>query len=188
MNESTVRCFLAAPMPVSIEDSVQNALVTARAQQSLGPVRWVAPRNWHLTLAFLGDRSASWISTLQQALGSRPPAVTGSLPILLRGRRISGFPDAKSRIVALEFDDSSTLVQLKQQLDQVLQALGWQSDQPSFRPHVTLGRAGRDRRLHLRPVACEVEWPVTQVTLYQSTLKPGGSEYQALWSVPVIGT
>ena len=59
MNESTVRCFLAAPMPVSIEDSVQNALDTVRAQQSLGPVRWVAPRNWHLTLAFLGDRSAS---------------------------------------------------------------------------------------------------------------------------------
>lgn len=186
MNESTVRCFLAAPMPVGIEDRVQGVLDTVRAQQALASVRWVAPRNWHLTLAFLGDRSASWISTLQQTLSSQPLTVAGSLPILLQGRRICGFPDAKSRIVALEFADSPALVQLKQQLVQALLVLGWQSDQPRFRPHVTLGRAGRDRRLKLRPVVCDVGWPVTQVTLYQSTLMPGGSEYQALWSIPVV--
>lgn len=185
MNESAVRCFLAAPLPDHLAEPLNDAVDVLRLQGQTRRVRWVPERNWHLTLAFLGDQSPAWIGQLHQALQASSLLPPGSDAIALQSRWISGFPDAKSRIVALEFHPQPALVALKAQLDLRLQTLGWTPDPRRFRPHVTLGRVQRDHTVHIRPLLCELVWPVAQITLYQSTLGPGGSEYQALWSVPV---
>ena len=185
-----VRCFLGVPVESETITAVKPLLASLQASAWSRKVRWVEPRNWHLTLVFLGDRTFPFIQHLQAALQSALPGaddVADFSRVELQGHRISGFPDAKSRIIALEFNPSDAMVKLKAVIDQVLHAQGVEPERRAFRPHLTLGRVRREQQVQFDPMPCEVGLPIRELKLFKSTLTAEGSEYESLWSLPLSG-
>lgn len=159
-----------------------------RGQPWADHVRWVAARNWHLTLTFLGNRSIPWLEAVRADLAalSLPPVATESV-ITASGLQVGCFPDAKARIVALELQPDPPLLAMKARLDSLLKRHGCEPETRSFRPHVTLGRFERGGHESLLPVPFTSTLTFSLLTLFQSTPTRQGSEYQALWSLPLDG-
>ena len=189
MGEKSVRCFVGIALDAATVAPVQQALSTLQAEPWAKHVRWVETRNWHLTLAFLGEQSSPWLDLLHtQLLQSMRTFKPSSAPVPgVQSRWISGFPDASSRIVALEFHRSPMLLELKSVLDAVLLHLQFSPETRDFRAHVTLGRVKREQQVHFDPVLCDVTVPLQQLVLFQSIQTAHGSEYDVLWSVPLPG-
>ncbi len=63
-----IRSFIAIELPAEIQNAIADC--TAGLQKALPKplVRWVAHKNLHLTLKFLGDVSASNLEQLAEAL------------------------------------------------------------------------------------------------------------------------
>ena len=186
--EQGIRCFLGVSAEPEMVTALKPLLAPLRASAWSRRVRWVEPHNWHLTLVFLGERTFPFIQHLQASFQSALPGVEGMTDfsrIELQGNRISGFPDAKSRIIALEFNPSDAMVKLKAVIDQVLHAQGVEPERRAFRPHLTLGRVRRDQQVQFDPVSCEIGLPIRELKLFKSTLTAEGSEYESLWSLPL---
>ncbi len=184
MQKDSLRCFFAVAIDAAATAAVQAAVQPLQAQPWAAKVRWVAASNWHLTLAFLGNQSVAWLSEVQMSLAAALPQAVLSAGVV-ESRQITGFPDAKSRIVAMEFQAAPQLIALKSVLEAVLRQHGFAPEQRRFRPHITLGRVQRDQRVHVSPVPCKIALPVSELTLYQSVASVEGSNYQALWSIPI---
>jgi len=182
MGKNSVRCFLGVGLDETTLKRIEMALRPLQSAPWARRVRWVLPHNWHMTLAFLGDQSLDWLDGLRAPLDASLLELKLQ-PFDVRGQWITGFPDAKSRIVALTFQASPALLTLKSTLDSVLLQQAFTLEKRRFRPHVTLGRVKRDQQVHFDPAICEVLLPVTALTLYQSILTAQGSEYHPLWSV-----
>jgi len=83
------------------------------------------------------------------------------------------------------------LVRLAAEVDQALAEIGFPPERHPFRPHLTLGRVKSARGLgelarkleelqRSEPVAARVEWPIEEIHLVRSILRPAGPEYTPL--------
>ena len=150
------------------------------------PVKWVRPENVHLTLKFLGDvddaRESELGAALTEAAGrGEPHGVT----IHVEGFGV--FPDFKRpRVVWAGVTPDPVLELLQHRVEQVFSPLGFPTEARAFRPHITLGRAGRDARPRefagleeaLTAVTFAETTLVPDMDLMQSTLQSGGAVYQ----------
>lgn len=186
--EQTIRCFLGMGLLDADRARIQSCLLPLRGQPWANSVRWVAAHNWHLTLMFLGNRSSPWLAAVRADLAalSLPSAATESV-MTASGLQVGCFPDAKGRIVALELQPDPSLLAIKSRLDSLLQRHGCEPETRSFRPHVTLGRFERGGHEPVLPVSFTSTLTFSRLTLFQSTPTRQGSEYQALWSLPLDG-
>ena len=187
MADKSIRCFLG--MALSEQDSARVQSVLAGLQSRLPDtgLRMVAPRNWHLTLAFLGDQSLAWLESVRVALASTPSSsapMQGQASIRLNSQHIGGFPDAKGRILALTLQPEPALLMLKANVDRLLQRQGFTPESRAYQPHVTLGRFERGHAARIEPVACHGSLTFSHLTLFQSVPSAQGSEYRPLWSMP----
>jgi 2'-5' RNA ligase len=99
--------------------------------------------------------------------------------------------------VALRLEPAAPLTALAAAVERGVVAAGFPPEQRAFRPHVTLGRARRDRRVRLdaetlRGVTASVTgsgdaWDVMETVLFRSELQPQGAHYTPLERVP-LGT
>ena len=145
-------------------------------------VSWVRAENLHLTLRFLGAAEDGQIDVLRQgltAVAERHEGFTattgqnGCFPNRRRPKVIwAGVADADGRLGALQRD-----------VEEVVCAAGWEPEERTFRPHVTLGRV----RAEVRPPRSKwsgelplLQVPVEAVELIESILKPTGAEYRTL--------
>ena len=185
--DDLIRCFLAVPLAAQSSALLDSAVTRLKPFYAEGSVRWVAASNRHMTLAFLGDQTPETVLCLQAPLQSALAAVPA---FVLEGVAVSGFPDAKSRIVALELECTAALKGLLSSVHAVLARQGLAVERRPYRPHVTLGRLdgrlgrGGSRRPLFQPVA--INMPVSSLVLYRSRLLPSGSEYEPVWEVALI--
>ena len=198
MADGELRLFVACELP----DDVREAL--ARVQQDLRrldppALRWVRPEGIHVTLKFLGavprDRLDPVVEALESAVEPFELTVTPA--------EVGGFPSAPLRAgggarlrvlwVGLA-GDVEPLAALARRVDEALAPLGFPAERRPFRAHLTLARvqerASNDDRKRLAELVRGYRLPpcpsmtLTSVHLIQSTLKPGGSVYTGLASVP----
>ena len=182
----TIRAFIA--LPVARATATLDALRSDRDLLSL-PVRWLAPEGLHVTLAFLGDcatdeLAAAWPAWVQEITAHRPFALSLGEPTL--------FPDGRQPrlIVAPVHDGRGSLAALQAGLAERLAEAGYELEERSFRPHVSLGRL---RPPLLRGQAAAISsalrarlWPgvggfdATTVELMRSDLFPDGARYTVL--------
>jgi 2'-5' RNA ligase len=188
----TIRAFVAVELPDEVRahlETVQRSL-----KEVLGPaagaVRWVKPEGVHLTLQFLGDVPRTQVPAIEQALRE---ACAGARPAQVCTAGLGAFPNAnRPRVLWLGLEgDLKPLFDVERAIGRALTALGYKPDKP-FNPHMTLGRV----RDHIRPEEAAaivaaltdaakhrsppVGYTAGSVSLMQSTLQPGGSEYRAL--------
>jgi len=175
-----LRLFVALDPPCEVKAEAEAwARHLARSTRGL---RVVPARNSHVTLAFLGERDASEIDGIAQAVAETERPVEGlslGAPVWLPRRR--------PRALALEIhDDTDGLAEMQRDLARQLGAnLGWKQERP-YRAHLTCGRTSRGfdaSRLRL-PVSPQMDFASEAVTLYSSTLSPEGAEYEVVERFP----
>lgn len=182
------RCFVAAPLDISVRTALEQARRPWLARPDLEGLRWTEPASWHLTLAFLGDVEASAVPAIAAAVGE----VAGRHgPLRLQAGGVSGFPvPARARVAWYGIDDpESRLGNLARDLGAALQV---EVGDP-FRPHVTLARARRIP-VDLRPWISDASASVPPMTvsvdgieLLRSRLGSGPAAYETLASMPLTG-
>lgn len=181
----TLRAFIAVP----VSDEVRTIVASVEENlRGLGAdVKWVDPRNVHLTLKFLGAVEAGRIGAVGSALksalaGADAPGITvcgaGTFP-----------PGKKSvRVVWLGITEGqAALVEIARRVDDACAALGFAREERPFSPHLTIGRVRRESgrladlargvgALEFNPLKVDID----RVNLMRSELSPKGPTYTVL--------
>jgi len=179
-----MRAFLAIPVPeeaAPVLQDVQAALEVGRA---------VPPDNWHVTLAFLGDRPGDDLTRLHERLSE---VAAPGFDMRIAG--IDIFGGRAPRLLFAGVDRSEPLVALRGKLRAAVRATGIDLPRERFRPHVTLARFRRRMTmLETQRIAGVLEgWgdldagvvPVESFALYRSHLSQDGAVYEPLAEYPL---
>ena len=133
-------------------------------------VRWTTPDQWHVTLRFFG--AVDDVDLAKSALGGlgRVGAVTA----------LAG-PGAQRLGPSMLCVPVAGLEGLASAVTDATGGVGQPPADRPFRGHLTLARAakGIDPRPPT-PIAVSARWPVTEITLVASTLRPSGASYEVI--------
>ena len=165
--------------------ALATRLATADAP---APVRWVPPEQLHVTLRFLGEVSAWQAESVRRALGV--PWKTGAFSAGLADLDCFPFSGAP-RVIWLGMDEGrEQMAALKDELDDRLVSIGFESETRPFRAHLTLGRVNRHVAVsgpELRAMLSghrpgPARWVVDRVTLYESRVSFRGATHHVMES------
>ncbi len=183
------RLFVALDLAIPVVEQLalfQEEIHELLADQPNVRVRWTSPENIHLTMKFLGDTEDALVPMLRDTLAE---LVKPLFPFEVEAKGIGFFPDPNHpRIIWSGFDQQSAevLSLLQQALERDLGELGFEKEQRSFRPHVTLGRVKSRARPDFAKLAEEVDRRsfgksyIKDVVLYESTLSAQGPTYTVI--------
>ncbi len=176
------RLFVALPIPMAIAGSLVGF-----APPDGRSVRAIAASDLHLTLHFLGSMETAPVSDVLRAVSAA--AFTLRLGCLgcfaPRGRR---------RILWVGVEPAAQLMALHERTAAALDAVGFEPERRTFRPHITLAR--------LKGAAAEEiletferqrfddegqEFSCRQFALYESVTAPAGARYRIIESFPLAG-
>jgi RNA 2',3'-cyclic 3'-phosphodiesterase len=162
-----------------LSDSTLDELERWQAEHLRG--RIVPRASLHVTLAFLGSRSAGEVDAVAAALReaaaqARPPVFR---PIRYRETRSVGM------VVVDDEDERAT--RLAEDLHERLEALGvYRREARTWLPHVTVVRFRERPRLRL-PLPDLGAFGPSDAAVYHSALRPDGAQYTVLDSVALGG-
>ncbi len=177
------RIFIAIKIPETEE--VTQLLNTLRKSLSGEKIKWVEPRNIHITLAFLGELNDERIDKTKQVAGS---FLEGEGRFKLDLRSIGIFAGSRgAKVIWLGIEHSPGLESLQGDLVTLLVENHLYDNSRKFAPHITIGRVKghvplervrtvteRFRNKYFRSVN------VNEIILYESILKPAGPIYEPL--------
>jgi 2'-5' RNA ligase len=153
----------------------------------------VAPQNVHLTLKFLGDVSPANLERLAEALKVET-AEYETFTISVSG--LGAFPNPRrARVIWIGLDAPAALLAILRGVEAVTSRLGYASEERPFSPHLTIGRVGQNvsgtdlqqirRALEGTSIGALGTFRVDAVHIFKSDLKPGGSVYTHLYTLPM---
>lgn len=174
-----IRTFIALTLPEGVRQ------VLGAISQELAPqvpeesVKWVTPERMHLTLRFLGDTP---VDKLDDVAGGLDTVATANAPFTLHLDQLGCFPsERRPRVIWVGVRGATEeAAALKEAIDRMLAPLGWEPEERSFHPHLTLGRVKRQHRQVALPWGSPVvsqPIPVDAVHLIESRLRPDGPVY-----------
>lgn len=174
-----IRLFVGLPLPGDLATRLEDL------GGGIPNARWVAARNLHLTLRFVGEVSEDVAEDLHHHLAELPAA---SFEIRLQG--FGTFGGRKPRALWTGVAANPALQSLQSRIERLAQAVGSPPEKRNFTPHVTLAwlkAAPADRIAafmhHHSPFAAL--FTAQTFCLYQSHLHPQGAEYQVLAEYPL---
>jgi 2'-5' RNA ligase len=176
-----LKLFIALNLPPPVRQALWEAATPLRDRTL--PVKWVRAEGIHLTLKFLGDVEEERAAELAGALAR---AAAGTHPLALALGGFGVFPDfERPRVVWVGVAADPALEILQHRVEQEFAPLGFPSEARPFRPHITLGRVGREARSRdftgldaaLGALEFGASALVESVDLMQSTLQSGGPVY-----------
>jgi 2'-5' RNA ligase len=179
-----MRLFVAVDPTDAVRAALAAAQATLREASPNADVRWVDPKNLHLTIKFLGNVADERAGDVRAAVTS---AVAGHARIALGARGLGAFPSLrKPRIVwAGLIGGVAPLRALAAAIDTALEPLGHPREDRPFAAHVTLGRVrspkGVDRLTSAVTAGAALDfggWKASDVVLYRSHTRPTGSVYE----------
>jgi 2'-5' RNA ligase len=179
-----VRSFLAIELPREILKKIEE--VQGDLKSSHADVRWVSPDKIHLTLKFLGNIEEARIEPIVEAIKG-PVHNAQVFPLRVKG--IGTFPHWKNpRVIWMGLiDGKGLLIPLQKQLEMALEKIGFEPEDRTFQPHLTLGRVnssrGKEELIRRMEGYREEEFgevSVERMVLFKSDLKPTGPIYTPL--------
>lgn len=189
-----MRLFVALDIPEAVRAALGAFIakmrpacenILAGSKRSPRPsARWARIEAAHITLKFIGEVPAETVEPIKAALARiRFPG-----PIEITFRNVGFFPDdRRPRIFWAGIEADAQLGALAAAIETSLEPLGIAREQRVFSPHLTLARVESPRGLGLLRDAIAAAKPLDfgstvakDFHLYQSTLKPAGTEYTRL--------
>jgi 2'-5' RNA ligase len=189
-----MRLFVACELPPAVKEELAQLQGELRAQGA-GRLRWVRTEGIHLTLKFLGGVSPAMAERVREALAG---ALSEPFSLSVRLGRVGSFGGRMLRVVWVGLEgDTEQLASLADVVERALAPLGFPRERRPFAAHLTLARvpdeAGIEERSRLADLLEGFErlplpsMTVSEVSLMQSFLLPGGARYERLASFPVSG-
>jgi 2'-5' RNA ligase len=186
-----IRSFLAIEIPRAILKKIEE--VQEDLKSSHADVRWVSPEKIHLTLKFFGNIDESRIEPIVKSIEG-PTRVTSPIPLKVRG--VGAFPHVKNpRVIWMGLvDGKGVLVDFQMQVERELEKIGFEPEERTFHPHLTLGRMksskGREElagRMERHKEEEFGDFQIERVVLFKSELKPTGPIYTPLREIKLGG-
>ena len=185
-----IRTFIAVQPPPEVRAAAAGLTDSLRRGWRASEVRWVPPENLHLTLRFLGDTEESRIGPLGACLDG---VAAGARACRLTLGSLGAFPDVRRpRVLWLGLKGAGTadLRCLQRRIEKGVTGLGWEREPRPFSPHLTLGRVRPGSEPApgegwARAPVPELAFPVDEVVLMRSDLRPGGARYSPLHRSPL---
>ncbi len=185
----TIRTFIAIDLPILIQDKLGEVIQQFKEKQ-IEAVRWVSPRNIHLTLKFLGDISPANLDTLTKVLTSEASHYRG-FEIQIGGS--GAFPNTRwPRVIWVGVKAPPSLETLQHGIESETHRLGYSGEDRPFSPHLTLGRVSNNATpqeiRRLSDTLCNLNVGelghvmVESIRLFRSDLQPGGAVYTPLYT------
>ena len=193
-----MRLFVA----VDIEPEIRRRLTAFIAEMhSLAPqARWQDAANLHVTLKFMGETAAEKAERVKQSL-----AKIGHPPVEIAFTGCGFFPNERAaRVFWAGVDGGDGLVSLAGKVDEAMVQLGFEREQRTFHPHLTLARAsgrssgnphqrsrgGNSMFAKLAQTIAEMRIEFGRMSahefyLYESKLSPKGAQYVKLAGFPL---
>jgi 2'-5' RNA ligase len=183
---STLRTFIAIPLPDTILDQLDR--VQRRLQRACPDrcIRWVNPHIIHLTLFFIGDMPETRVAHINQALAEISERVS---TFTFTVENLGTFPDSRrpNVIWAGVNDRDQKLANLHKAVNDGMAQLGFPPENRKFSPHLTIGRvnrrASRDDRAIIgnevvrASVGLLGTVDVSEIVFFRSILKHTGAEH-----------
>ncbi len=178
MNQHVERRLFFAALP---DQASRDALLAATARcPKHRRLRWLAQENWHLTLRFVGNVSASLVTPLSEALAAcaqRHP------PTMLALRHIEPFPSAAKPLVLAATGRADAVTRnLVMDLEQRCRALGLAAVEQTFRAHLSLARVCGRRAFEVQAEPLSLMMPINRITLMESVPGERGRRYLSITS------
>jgi RNA 2',3'-cyclic 3'-phosphodiesterase len=170
-----MRLFIALDLPEPVQEELRQICC------GLPGARWTPLEQLHLTLRFIGETDGGMFRTISHALAEiRCPAFA----LQLRG--IGFFPPRKTpHTLWVGVEKSDDLLQLHRKMESALTAVGLETEQRKFAPHVTLARLRNtpaDRIggfLAQHSLLSPPPFQVSAFRLYSSVLSRSGAKHYA---------
>lgn len=185
------RTFLA----MDIDDRTREALASVRERlgRLRGRINWVAPENLHSTVQFLGDVEDAQLGDVCHACDRAGAAIEPFSP------RVEGIrarpPRGRVRMLWAEVaEQTGRMHHLHECVEEALADIGFQPEDRTWRPHVTVARVRhtpdpatlREALENLDDVRFE-PFTVGHCTVYTSELTPHGPIYTVAHRSPLTG-
>ncbi len=176
----TGNVFLA----VDLSDEERHGLAAILADADLSrivPGKRTRPKNWHITVRFIGEAEEHQIDRLAE----RTEALLDAEPGVIHLTAVGGFPKlSKASVLFLAVEDEPhTLDVIAADCEEAATEAGFEPDSRPFRPHLTLSRIRPPR--DIRPLESsfdEIRFPVkvSAVTMFRSESSKDGLRYRPL--------
>lgn len=174
MKPGDLRLFVAVPIPEAVRGQI--ALRLGELKKAASFRKWVDPRDWHITLQFLGECSPQTGERVKERLRELSPTLH---PFRLKLGALGLFGDPRRpRILWSGVEgELEALSRLQRKVVSRLSSLGFPAESRPFRPHLTLARNCRQRNFSLPELEARwmddsdrPEWEVRRIVLYRSHL------------------
>ena len=184
-----MRVFIAIELPQEIKDTLGR--LQAKLKAAGADVKWVDPKNIHLTLKFLGE--------IDEQISDR---VSTKLAEICFGRKqfnlslssCGAFPNINSpRVIWAGIEQGDKEIKtIADAIETQLESIGILKESREFSSHITLGRTRSSKnRQELAKTLSELstkplkdQFPASKITLFKSTLTPLGPIYETLQDFP----
>lgn len=183
-----IRSFIAFETPDHVRRIVRE--IQQQLQQAKADVRWETEEKFHVTIKFLGDVNEN---KLPQIISQIEETVTKYPIYNVKYEKLGFFPNKHSpRVIWIGCTNpDTTLISIKEELEENLINYGFESEKRKFTPHITLGRIkslkninnliSTSEKINFEPMTAYI----THITVMRSVLEPQGSQYSILKKIPL---
>lgn len=187
---SVIRAFIAIDIPDDVRARISRVTHNLRQRLHAYPIRWVPPKNIHLTLKFLGDVSEHNLRLLTHLLAGE---IKTHRPFEFSVGTLGAFPETRRpRVIWIGVEAPGELLALQRGIDYAVAKLGYAREHRPYQPHLTLGRVSRNASSSdVRAIGHVLQdinigflgsARATEVHLYRSDLQPQGAVYTRLFT------
>ena len=181
-----MRTFIAIDLPSEIKDSLRR--LQEKLKASKADVKWVEPKNIHLTLKFLGEIDDKKIEEITKIIDDTAKEKN---KFQIHISSLGAFPKIDfPRViwVGVETGDKENKG-MAEELEEKTAKIGIPKEDRPFSSHITIGRTRsslnreklvQDLKNNAELSGERLEFYVTKITLFKSTLTPRGPIYEAL--------
>jgi len=132
-----MRTFIAIDLSQEIKSQLT---ATVRLLKPVArDIKWVAPDNYHLTLKFIGEVAEEQVEVIKAVLNG---VASKHNRFNLAARGTGSFPPGQSRmrVIWVGLEAGPELYSIQSDLEEALSREGFQREERSFAPHLTIGR------------------------------------------------
>jgi 2'-5' RNA ligase len=187
------RLFLAVNYSVTVTRRIADATAKLRAACDGAGIKvtWAPPQSLHITTKFLGWANGEVVDAVRDQMAA---VLEGRKSFEIGARGVGAYPDERRPHVLWVgvHDGSGTLAAIAEATDAAMGDIGFPREKRAFSPHVTIGRV-KDPAGGVHDICAPFRGadfgasPVREVILYESVMKSTGSEYLALFRLPLAG-
>lgn len=160
------RIFIALTLPNNSKNEIEQNIRRVRIPNML----WIPKEKWHLTLAFLGDKTREEIESITQSLQR---VAEHHAHFSYHADSVMAFGHQNTPRLVLKIVPEPDLVALQKKVVEAVH----QEETRVFTPHVTLGKLRHksdcEKPIGIKTVSCSAE----RISVIHSVLRDHGSEY-----------